>query len=120
MAKSNPRHCTICGKQRLLKDARGRVCYPCYPDWKQSRAELKERAAERLEIYEKLKIHYGECCWSCGRSSLGRRMNLDTDKQGNPRGLLCHICHRTASLVSADPERLEKLARYLRNFSEGG
>lgn len=65
------------------------------------------------EDYAALMEAQGGTCVTCPATGV---LDIDHDHEtGLVRGLLCRRCNVTLGLTDEDPERLERLAAYLRN-----
>lgn len=67
------------------------------------------------EQYQEILEHDGRCD-ACGDAlDEGHRTHIDHDhKTGRFRGILCGHCNQAAGYVRDNPEKAERLARYLR------
>ena len=78
-----------------------RLCIPCY----------KKLARYNLTVDELVALQ--PVCEVCGSTE---RIHIDHDHEtGNFRGVLCGGCNTALGLTNEDPERLEALARYIKD-----
>lgn len=76
---------------------------------------FKLRGGLTEEEYDKLLAKQGGVCAGCLKPPTNRRLCVDHDhKTGEIRGLLCFQCNYGLGWLKDDPERLERLAAYLR------
>lgn len=74
------------------------------------------------EEFEALVESQNSACASCGDDATGSEHSLQVDHCHNTleiRGLLCSGCNTAAGWLDDDPEKAEKLARYLRSEGTG-
>lgn len=89
---------------------------------------LKANYGITEDDYLHMFVRQGGVCAICGREEthFSRRgnkvMHLSVDhchKTGKVRALLCNNCNTALGATGEDPERIEALLKYVRNFNEG-
>lgn len=91
--------------------------------------QLRSSFAQKSYLYGLSKDQFMElveaqntACASCGDDATGAEQSLQVDHCHNTleiRGLLCSGCNTAAGWLDDDPERAEKLAKYLRSNGTG-
>lgn len=78
---------------------------------------LKHRYGLSAEMYNALLATQGGGCAICGQTKTRRRLDVDHNHiTGKVRGLLCGKCNRAISQAEDNPERLMRMADYLRLY----
>lgn len=123
------RPCSKCGlnrADRFFVSAKGRVCVTCRKATSRGASRNTRLVATYgitdAEYKAQLRQQDGKCAGCLGT----RKTNLDVDhdhakeKAGlsgrdTLRGLLCRSCNKILAMARDNPERLERLAAYLRS-----
>jgi hypothetical protein len=137
------KRCPKCGETKPRVDFGVRAngysrsqCKPCeaaaLEEWRQQNPEKARRAADgaafwvehglRQEDYAAMSEAQGGLCAICGGPPKQHRKRLCIDHCHSTkriRGLLCDHCNHAIGLLNDDPERAEKVARYLRGSDTG-
>ena len=101
----------VCAKHREQQAAKGRGRY-------QGVRHRKRKYGLTPEAYADLLASQGNRCAICDKAfnlSVLRSVAIDHDHvTGEVRGALCPLCNVAIGLLSDDPDRLERAAKYLR------
>ncbi len=130
----SPIKCASCGEMKLHQ-GRG-LCAKCYAvAWRKTRPGygreseprnrkrfLRDRYKISVEQYEEmLKNQDGHCacCSAITGNKKFKYLCVDHDhKTGAIRGLLCQHCNQALGQIGDSPDRAERLAAYLRFYSQ--
>jgi|TARA_R110000868_G_scaffold345734_2_gene606849 hypothetical protein len=79
---------------------------------------LKAKYGISVEEYDKMFEEQNGSCFICFSLPTRRRLSVDHNHTtGQVRRLLCDKCNLAIGLLEEDQERLEKVRRYLENFT---